>query len=440
MRSSSVAARVRKRIAEYSTRISEDERAAWQLASLNTIWAVISRRVPAHAEAVNSGRAPRKFKSIEEYSRLVPEMTKHDVQLRPEFFTDPSRPAEVMYTTGGSTGEPTSIPGWKSEARYLIPDRWMARAWYGITPMDNLFMIWGHSHLAGKGTGAAIKGLLRRAKDRLLGYQRFSAYNLDERRMTQAGDAILRMKPAYLIGYSGALDMLARANAHRAGAFAALKLKAVIASGEVFPAGDSAPVIRAALGAPVVMEYGSIETGVIAYTVPSASPDQLGWFHVMWRSYLLEAGDPEPDGSRPLLITALFPMKFPLVRYRIGDEAMIARGVSPLGLTRLERVVGRTLEPVALPGGGVVHFDVFEQAVTGAPGVRRFQLLVQGTELTINIYAPGSDHEAVRRYIRAALMRLEPRVAATPIVFTDRLLQTVAGKTPAMLRLKGRAA
>ena len=88
----------------------------------------------------------------------------------------------------------------------------------------------------------------------------------------------------------------------------------------------------------------------------------------------------------------------------------------------------------------MVHFDVFEQAVSGAPGVRRFQLLVQGTELTINIYTPGSDHEAVRRYIHAALLRLEPRVAATPIVFTDRLMQTVAGKTPAMLRLKGRAA
>lgn len=418
----------------YASLPDENRRRAWQLERLNSVWSVVSRKVPAHAALVKSGAAPARFDSLEQFASVVPQTTKRDVQTRPAEFTDPTRPADVVYTTGGSTGQPTSIPGWNSERLWLGPDRWMARSWYGITPADELFMIWGHSHLLGTGVRARMKGLLRRTKDRLLGYRRFSAYNLDEARLREAGDIILATRPRYILGYSGALDCFARANADRAEAFRSLGLKAVIASGEIFPAADSVSVIHRTLGAPVAMEYGSVETGVMAHTAPGDSPDRMGMFRVMWRSFLIEAGDPGPDGGHPLLVTALYPMKFPLVRFRIGDEAAPVPGDGRIGLTRLQRIIGRTLDAITLVGGGAVHFDVFEQAATSAPGVERFQLVVRGDAITLNIIAPGVDQKKARQQIEATLAKLDPRVAHTAINFTDRMVQTVAGKTPALVR------
>lgn len=440
MRSRGMNSRVQQRIAEYAARLSGPERHEWQLARFNEVWGAMSDRVPAYAALKRSGRAPARFENWEQFRAQMPEINKRDIQTRAAELTDPSRPGQVMYTTGGSTGEPTSIPGWKSEARFLIPDRWMARSWYGISPQDDLFMIWGHHHLLGQGPRARVRGLLRRTKDRLLGYRRFSAYNLDEQRMLEAGDAILAMRPRYIIGYSGSLDLLARANAHRAHQFAVIGLRAVIASGEVFPAADSVQVIGRTLGAPMAMEYGSIETGVMAYTAPHPSNGSLGRFQVMWRSYFIEAGEPSSTGSRPLFITALFPMKFPLIRFRIGDEAMIAAGESPVGLAQIDRIVGRTIDSISLAGGGTVHFDIFEQAATSAPEVRRFQLVVCGTDLTLNIHAPGADHDRVRRTITATLLRLDPRVAKTRIEFTEHMVQSIAGKTPILVRRAATAA
>lgn len=427
--------KIHERIAQYAQRMTEPERLAWQLERINDIWSGITQRVPAHRDLVASGKAPRQFDSLEQYVATVPALTKSDVQTRTPEFTDPSRPAEVTYTTGGSTGQPTSVPGWKCESAHLIPDRWMARSWYGITPMDNLFMVWGHSHLLGKGASAQIKGLVRRAKDRLLGYYRYSAYNLDNPRLRQAGDLILRLRPNYVIGYSGALDLLARANEHHAKRFAELNLKAVVASGEIFPAKDSADVISGVFGARVAMEYGSVETGVMAYTLPPAFGCPLGYFHNMWRSYFFDCGEPGPTGGRPVYVTALFPMKFPLVRFQIGDEVELVPGDAPLGLTRMARVIGRTLDAVNLPQGGTVHFDVFEQAATSIPGVRRFQLVVNGAVQKLVIVAPGVDQQAARQQISATLARIDPRLASTPIEFAERLSQTRAGKTPTLLRL-----
>ena len=113
--------------------------------------------------------------------------------------------------------EPLRVPVWKSEARIASQDLWYARSWFGISPADRLFMIWGHSHLLGNGMTGRINGLTRNWKDRLLGYQRWPAYVIGDAELRSAAEAMLRFRPGYVLGYSWALDRFARVNRERPG-------------------------------------------------------------------------------------------------------------------------------------------------------------------------------------------------------------------------------
>src|SRR5699024_5328769 len=102
------------------------------------------------------------------------------------------------------------------------------RDFYGIKRSDRMFRLWGHSHTLGKGLSKIKNKLKFDIGLPLIGYKRFSAYDLSEEKLREAGTAILKFKPKYIIGYSKALYMLAKANEDKRTAFHKLKIKAVM--------------------------------------------------------------------------------------------------------------------------------------------------------------------------------------------------------------------
>jgi phenylacetate-coenzyme A ligase PaaK-like adenylate-forming protein len=296
-------------------------------------------------------------------------------------------------------------------------------------------MIWGHSHLLGTGLKGKWRGWLRIMKDHALGYHRFSAYQLDPAKLREAADLLIAWKPRYIIAYSSALDYFARVNADRAADFARLKLAGAFGTGESYPFEDSAAVIGQTLGCPAGMEYGSIETSVMGYSVPKLGA--LGHFEFFWRSYIFEIGEPGPGGGRMLRITSLRPRKWPLVRFEIGDEVFPFAEDNPVSVSRVERIIGKSLAFVTMDDGTVVHSVTFEHAVRNCKGVLRFQLVDGKSRRTLKIVAPGVDHEAVTAQVRAVLARIHPSLHAATIEFVDQLIQTRAGKTPLVVFEEG---
>ncbi|MFZ4576179.1 MAG: hypothetical protein ACOYN0_17480 [Phycisphaerales bacterium] len=268
LRARKYAEAVAEREAAYAREPSEAARHAWQLAELNKSWEVTAANVPYWSRLVASGELPRRFSSLAEFTKLTPPTTKRMVQTQIDELCDPTRPTDMKLTTGGSTGEPTTVPASFADAEWSTPDRWLGRKWWGIEPHDRLFMIWGHSHLLGTGFKAKYKGRLRVLKDHLLGYHRFSAYQLDPAKLREAAETLIAWKPKYIIAYSSALDYFARVNADRAADFAKLKIAGAFGTGESYPFADSAEVIGKTLGCPAGMEYGSIETSVMGYSMP----------------------------------------------------------------------------------------------------------------------------------------------------------------------------
>jgi phenylacetate-coenzyme A ligase PaaK-like adenylate-forming protein len=381
-------------------------------------------------DAVATGRLPTRFASWEEFATRLPVATRAFVQKEGARLASAARAADWQRTTGGSTSEPVQLPAWHDERRAAHADLWRARDWYGLTPASPLFLLWGHSHLLGTGWQGWLNARRREVLDRMLGYHRFSAYDLRDDAMRAAGDALLRARPAYLLGYSVALDRLARVNASRAAAMRALGLRAVIGAAEAFPSPDSAARLRELFGCAVAMEYGSVETQLLAHTHPD------GGYVVMADSYVLEAEPLAHDRQRARVrVTSLTPRAFPLVRYDLGDEIEFDDAPAPHGpVYRFARVVGRCNDYVPLRDGAQIHSEAITHAVRGCAEVLGYQLVQRGDALRLDYLAAAELSAAAGGAVRATLARIHPLLGATELRRVPALQQTRAGKTRMIVR------
>jgi len=412
----------------YSKRRVPEENRDWQLDSFNELWTTISQTVPFYAELLRSGKAPSRFKSWEEFRNAFPIADRAFARQRRAELTDPTRVRDFMRTTGGSTSEPIQLQAWKSELDYANADMWLARSWFGIDPGDKLFLIWGHSHQLGRGIPGKINAIRREMKDMILGYSRASAYDLSEEAMRRAGETLLTFRPKWVMAYSVALDQFARANAERAPEFHALNLKAAIASAEAFPRADSATRIEHVLGCPVAMEYGAVETGPIAHQ------RRDGKFHVFWRHWFVEgATSPNVPGTFDILVTSLYPRKFPLVRYRIGD--LISDNPNGPDFDQsFSRVVGRCNDCVQLADGANIHSEAFTHAVRECEGVTAFQVVQNGGGKIFFRYVSAAQQPETEREIRRRLSIVHPELGNVEFERVSSLSSTIAGKTRAVIR------
>lgn len=401
---------------------SLQERRAWQLAVFNEQWPGIAMRVPYWAALKRERALPDHFSSWDEVSAKLPILERNQLQTRVHELGDPQRPPDGWQATGGTTGQPLRIPTSRNEAGVSSRNMWQARAWFGITPADKAFLIWGHSHLLGAGLRGWLRGEARTCKDWLLGYRRWSAYRMGDEDLREAARQLLTFRPSWLLGYSAALDRFATVNADRRSDFAALGLKAAIATGESFPSQESHDRIADTFGCPVAMEYGAQEVGPVAHETPQ------GRYQVFWRTHHVEAvPSATVPGSLELLLTSLHPRCLPLIRYRIGDLVLTEQ--PPIGsLFEFQAVIGRCSDTIRLPDGRQVHSKALSHVLRDF-AIGGYQLVQRSeNELTLRYTAGAPLNDDKLASVRSRLERVEPRLGAIRIEHAAALDQTPAGK------------
>jgi phenylacetate-CoA ligase len=414
--------------ADYATPRSDGERASIQLDALNREWSRVVATTDHWGALVRSALLPSRFASVDEFRNVVPLTPRQAVQEHGRAMTSRSKRPDRVRMTGGSTAAPLQIPAWNAESLATRGEMWCGRAWYGVDPGSRLFLLWGHSHLLGRGLGGWARARRLELSDRLLGYRRFSAYDLQPARMRRAADELVAFRPDYVIGYSVGLDLMARANADRKEALRAVGLRVVVGTSENFPSPDSTTRLRDAFGCPVAMEYGAVECGVVAHTHPD------GGYRVFWRNNLVEAVG--SGLTRRLVITTLYPRAFPLIRFEIGDEVEVTDVASSVvgGLAEFRRVVGRCNDYVVLKDGFTVHSEVFSHAIRPCASVRGFQIVQVGHELTMRYTAADELPAEHGLGIRSRLRQVHPDLSAIRLERVGALSQTVAGKTQMIIR------
>jgi phenylacetate-CoA ligase len=399
--------------------------AAWQLARVNALWSQATRRIPHYIALKEAAGLPEEFGSLDEFVRVVPPLEKADLQVAGAPCSFQMKPPDRYRATGGSTGAPVQIPAWNVEFRETRADPWLGRSWYGVQPRDRLFLYWGHSHLLGSGWRGQINGLLRFAKDTVLGYVRYSAYDLSDAAVRKAADALLIARPVYMIGYSYALDRLARLNEDRTDALQALHLKTVIATGESPPFADSIETIERVFGCPVALEYGAVETGVLAHSAPGAH------MRALWRSHLLETGASEGGGE--LFVTTLTARCTPLFRYRIGDVVDMtgAKRQGGISLMEFRGITGRSNLPLRLPSGRTLHSEVVSHLVRDIPGVAGYQFVCGQDALRLHLVMSDVVSAELRNLLLNRASKIDEELGAIMTVdAVPELRRSVAGKTP----------
>lgn len=408
----------------YRTGLSRRGIRDWQLRRFNELWKTIARESPHYRSLRTERGVSDQFDDWREFSEQLPIMTRESVRGCVDQMRTSLRPADYRRVTGGSTAEPIQLPAWRSEDRIAGLDSWRGRSWFGVDAADRLFLLWGHSHLLGEGIGGWFSGKWRALKDFGFGYRRCSAYDLSDPALHDAALALLNYNPDYVVGYSTALHRLAHVNQQLHEAFRRLRLKVVIATGESFPSSESSTLISRVFGCPVAMEYGAVETGVIAHQ------RRDGRFQVFWGNYFLEGIESDIwPGRYELLVTTLYPRLIPLIRYSIGDLAFPNPSAADFDQT-LERIVGRCNDGISIGEGAFIHSEAFSHVLRDVEDIQAFQVIQNAPDkIVVNYIASGLLSDELQTRLHRRFESVDKRLKIHRFQRVTRLQETISGKT-----------
>src|SRR5699024_7353926 len=124
----------------------------------------------------------------------------------------------------------------------------------------------------------------------------------------------------------------------------------------------------------------------------------------------------------------LYPRAFPLVRYELGDIICGANndGNSVHVFTKVE---GRDNDFLMI-GSTPIHSEGITHAIKSTPSVEAYQIRYdKNNNYTIYLKSTVKIHEKEINAIKKNLAKIDEKLVDIPIVETDKLKQTIAGKT-----------
>ena len=335
-----------------------------------------------------AGFSSRDLRTWSDFSQ-IPVTTRKDLQDSVQLLADGyDLGAMHRSRTSGSMGVPTATyfdPWARILARHVLKLR--ARLACGLRPWDRVAIFQEDT------PGGSWAALGRRAS--------FSVH----RPPSEVVDDLRAFAPTALYGPPSHLSRLAQEGAKLP------RLRLVFTSAEMLD-GSTRQQLEQAFGAPVLDVYGCTETKEIAWQCPEA-----GGYHVNAEWLVVEVSD-GMDASGPekgaILVTSLYNLGMPLLRYQVGDTGTALEGCCPCGrgLPLMIPVLGRAVDYVRLPDGSRVSPYSLTCAVETVPGMRQYQI-VQETRggVTVRV-VPGDEFgEAGRKAIQDLLGPILPGAA-----------------------------
>lgn len=325
--------------------------------------------------------------------------------------------------TSGSTGIPVVF--------YMTVDNWSRRQarklrsedWIGKPPGTRTTVIWGHK------PGASW---LMKAKEwcywRYQNCQFLSAYDIGDDSLARAAARIKRFGSKFIESYVTPVYLMAQVIQKRG--LSAPELDGILIGAEqLYP--FKKETIESAFGCPVYNRYGATEFSNVA-----SECNRRGGLHIneddMWVEVVDTDGRPVIGEPGDLVITDLTNLAMPLIRYRIGDRAIMSD--KPCGCGKsfavLEDIVGRESDVLRTRDGRAIHDQYFLWKVSRAPGLLKFQV-VQKTlsQILVRVEQDNSvPQNDTGEFIRDALADLAEFGFEIELEFVDEIPLTAAGK------------
>ena len=409
---------------EFYNQMDENKIIDYQLETFNKLWKDIQSNVSYYNKLKNTNEIPRNITNFDDFSKL-PIVDREFANKNMDELIDTSKEPDSWGTTGGSTGNPLQYPSWSTETEDCEPSVWYARDFYDIRRSDRMIRLWGHSHTLGSGLSRYKNILKFKIGLPLIGYKRLSAYDLSDEKLKIAGEQIIKFKPKYIIGYSKALQLLAKANEDRKSEFHKLNLKAVIGAAEGFEKNEDKHFVSEIFGCPVGLQYAAMETNYLAHTHPD------GGYKVFWKNNLIECVDDEgnPSKNGRILVTSLYPRAFPLIRYDVGD-IITGTNKSSESVYGFQEIKGRDNDFLMIDENTPIHSESITHAIKFSEKITAYQIrYTEDRVYTIYLKSGVQLNDTDVQEIRDKLYKIDKRLANINIEQVDNLKQTIAGKT-----------
>jgi phenylacetate-CoA ligase len=332
----------------------------------------------AHAGAIET---------LEDYRR-VPILTKADLRADPAALLSRAFARSELHrkTTSGSTGVALAV--WVDEAAMQWKRACTLRAdeWSGWRLGERAARLWGNPPVARGGWRARLRNLLLERSCYL------DTLKLDATELERFTARLRRRPPSLLFGHAHSLYLLAEYLGQRGGA--GFRPRGIISSAMVLHDWERAR-IEAVFGCPVTNRYGCEEVSLIA-----CECEEHRGLHVnsdgVYVEVLRADGHPaRPGEAGSVVVTDLVNRAMPLLRYQVGDVAVVSDRRCPCGrgLPLLERVEGREADYVLTPSGRLISgISLTENFAMHLPGVAQLQIVQEALDHFLFRIVRGPDY------------------------------------------------
>ncbi|SDC83816.1 phenylacetate-CoA ligase [Algoriphagus faecimaris] len=249
----------------------------------------------------NVGFDPDENWSIEEFKK-IPFTQKSDLIRQNEEIHTPKELFKKRFfvETSGTSGEILTFfrdESWDSFNRAAI---WRGYSWFGANPWDRKLYFWGYN-----------SDFFKRLKLSMMDFtvNRFRLFDYESKKLKRLESKLGKVK--IIEGYSSMIYELALLMEGKEVNFNQLKLVKGT-SEKVFP--HYQEIAKKVYGHKIVNEYGSTESGIIAFECPD------GNMHINMEGVYVEQ-DPDDLG---IVVTNLQSFSFPSIRYKLGDQIQLA--------------------------------------------------------------------------------------------------------------------
>lgn len=328
------------------------------------------KNVPFYRDAVQSGlTALNEQKTLDSLIRQFPILTKDDLRNFSKSMISESFKGKLLtVSTSGSTGSPLEIRMDRSsrEINYAFFHRFLESI--GVSEFERSATFAGRIMVPPHQkqppywrTNKAMNTLL------------LSSYHLSKNTCLDYIKAIENWAPLYIDSYPSAIFELAQL-LMGIGYQPKVDMKAVVTSSETL-FDYQRELIEEVFGCPVYDYYGCAEQSVLAFQTPESGGDYVVPCQYSLVEILDKDGSPvKPGESGRIICTNIFNSAAPVIRYDIGDNAIVDEYYSDSRFAkRLKRIEGRADDIVVTPEGNKV--GRLDPVFKGFGGIKETQII-----------------------------------------------------------------
>ncbi|MCH8853182.1 MAG: phenylacetate--CoA ligase family protein, partial [Planctomycetes bacterium] len=249
----------------------------------------------------------------------LPVLTKEEVREQREGMLATNFPRRKLTRghTTGSTGVPLTFWGDRTRSEHIVAGLWRSYCRCGWEPGERIASIWGF-----RDSEKAGPGWKRRARDFFSATTHLDAFDANDAEFATWFRLLKKQKPTVLVCYASSGSRFARWLIHRRETLPCIK--GVFCTSERLYEYQS-NLLAEAFQCKVFDLYGGAEAIHIACTCDSAA------MHINPDMAVVENGEANEHGQRPLIVTGLRNWAMPFLRYANGDSACLTDGVCPCG-------------------------------------------------------------------------------------------------------------